>query len=259
MKLMQPPSNYLKYIQYLIFLFLHINLFAVNYSWNVNANGEWTNPLNWNPNSSFPNAGDDTITFGTIITAPREITVGSDISSFRITFTSPHTYTLTGNKITLTTNTSGGRFSLSGSSGDQIINNPIDFAGGSIILSLSSGSTLFLNGDITSTREDRNGILLLNSSGTAEFGANTFNRYRGIQVGQGPPGILTTAVVKNSSHFGADSSSSATQGVSVGTGRLVAKVDDPSVTENIVLANPKKLILFTDQVSYIEVPSSPDG
>src|SRR5690606_13588084 len=54
---------------------------ADTYTWNLNANGNWDNPANWNPNTGFPNAVGDVANLTNNITgANRIITMDTDIT-----------------------------------------------------------------------------------------------------------------------------------------------------------------------------------
>jgi len=48
------------------------------FTWNVDANGEWDNPLNWSPNTGFPNAIGDVANLRLNIGANRTITLAND-------------------------------------------------------------------------------------------------------------------------------------------------------------------------------------
>ncbi len=64
-------------------------------AWNVNSDGSWSVGTNWLP-STVPNGVGASATFGTIINAPRTVTVDSAQTVGSINFSSPVAYTIAG-------------------------------------------------------------------------------------------------------------------------------------------------------------------
>jgi hypothetical protein len=76
-------------------------VFAVDGTWNVNANGNWATATSWLGNV-IPTGQDGTATFGSIITANRTVTVDTRTIG-NLTFNAASTYTLNSGALTLST------------------------------------------------------------------------------------------------------------------------------------------------------------
>jgi autotransporter-associated beta strand protein len=76
-------------------------VFAVDGTWNVNANGNWATATSW-LGSVIPTGQDGTATFGPVITANRTVTVDTRTIG-NLTFNAASTYTLNGGALTLST------------------------------------------------------------------------------------------------------------------------------------------------------------
>src|SRR5205823_1234187 len=77
-----------------------------NASWAVDADGNWSVGGNW-AGSNAPNAAGAVATFGTVITAPRTVTVDSPQTTGAIVFDNANKYTVAGTS-TLTLQASSG-------------------------------------------------------------------------------------------------------------------------------------------------------
>ncbi|MCS7033468.1 MAG: hypothetical protein NZ561_05665 [Phycisphaerae bacterium] len=64
--------------------------------WNLNSNGSWHVPGNWSTNF-VPNGPSITAKLGTVISAPRQITLDAPVTLDQLQITSPVAYTLLGN------------------------------------------------------------------------------------------------------------------------------------------------------------------
>lgn len=89
-----------KFLSSIFLLLLNTYLFASTAWWNVDSDGNWNNNNNWTP-TTFPNSTEAEAILGTIITAPRIITLGQNITLQYLTFNSDKTYSINGdsNKI----------------------------------------------------------------------------------------------------------------------------------------------------------------
>lgn len=119
-------------------------LFSTDYTWNIDSNGDWNNNADWSPATGFPNAAGDTATFGSVITASRDVNInGTDITVGGITFNNANTYFIestTSNTLNLPTGTLIN--AMSGAHEIQIANLNLN-AGVSINTPSSAGSVFF--------------------------------------------------------------------------------------------------------------------
>ncbi|HWP40526.1 MAG TPA: hypothetical protein VNL70_06330, partial [Tepidisphaeraceae bacterium] len=63
-------------------------------NWNVNASGNWSNPANWS--GGVPNAPGAVANFGSVITAPRTVTLDAPMTVGVINFDNANSYTISG-------------------------------------------------------------------------------------------------------------------------------------------------------------------
>jgi hypothetical protein len=97
-------------------------------AWAVNADGNWLDGGNWTP-AGAPNGPGAAATFGSIITAPRTVTVsGTSPVVGDITFNSAQKYTIAGNSF-ITLNKASGA-TITDSNGSHEIAVPLTFASG---------------------------------------------------------------------------------------------------------------------------------
>jgi autotransporter-associated beta strand protein len=93
-------------------------------TWNVNANGVWATGSNWTPATAPGNGG--TATFGSVITAPRTVSINSGVTVGTIVFDNLNPYTLAGSaSLTL-----AGSRTIDVRSGQHFIERPILGSGG---------------------------------------------------------------------------------------------------------------------------------
>lgn len=163
-------------------------------TWNLNGNGTWGTPGNWNP-TSVPNAIDATATLGLVITANRVVTIASPAAVGTLAIDNSNRYTVTGS--TLTFDVSSGEAALTaaglGGGGDgHAINSAISL-NDNLAITRTSGGNLDINGTIANngnairvasagtTRLDGAisgaGGLTVNGTGTVTMGgaANTYS------------------------------------------------------------------------------------
>jgi autotransporter-associated beta strand protein len=67
---------------------------ALDATWNVNSSGDWNDGTNWTTSPSFPDAIDDIARFLTAIMAPRNVSLGQDITIGTIFFDDNNNYTI---------------------------------------------------------------------------------------------------------------------------------------------------------------------
>lgn len=120
-----------------ILVALALVLPAAAQTWNVNANGNWNNNANWTP-AAFPNAIGASGTFGSIITANRTITFGTNVTVGNLSFNDNNRYTIQGAN-QLTFDVAAGNATLSATGNNHIL-------GG------TSGSTFLLNDTVASAQ-----------------------------------------------------------------------------------------------------------
>ncbi|WP_194847478.1 autotransporter-associated beta strand repeat-containing protein [Candidatus Neptunochlamydia vexilliferae] len=124
--------------------------------WNVNTDGNWGTAGNWDP-PSVPNSSSTSVAFGSVITAPREVTVNGTFSVDNLTFDNANSYTLSGG----TLNVNGDIIS---SSGVHTVTSNLNIGSGSIVN--NSGGTLTLGGAVNGTSLNLTGTGTVLLSGT---------------------------------------------------------------------------------------------
>jgi len=162
---------------------------TAQYTWNVDANGNWGTPGNWTGGSPPPNAAGATVTFGTVATAPRTVTVDGTYTVGTMTFNGFVTrpYTLSGpGGLTLNNNGSNAVINVADFDGRATIAVPLVVAGTNQLDIRSSGSpeaVLTVTGPISGG----SGGLRVNTSnagGTVVLaGANTYTGGTEIHAG----------------------------------------------------------------------------
>lgn len=178
---------------------------AATATWNVDGNGNWTDPDNWNPNSPPNGAGQIAyLTFN--ITAPTTITLDANqiIGGLEIgdPSGSPSAYTLTGGN-TLTT--SGAATFLktlaAGGAAHDVIDVPITLGGNLTIDQKGRGGVLEFSQSIGNDGTNRTVTIFGNGSQTSNFalvifsaansyGGNTILQSGGTDISNGGGGIL---------------------------------------------------------------------
>jgi hypothetical protein len=118
-------------------------------SWNVDADGNWSNPANWN-GGNVPNSVGAAASFGTIITANRTVTVDAPQMVGTISFDNTHSYTIAGTN-TLTLDVTSGQAEIDVLNGSHTISAPITLNKDTTINVIPAASTLSLTGTLTAT------------------------------------------------------------------------------------------------------------
>lgn len=118
-----------------------------NSTWNVDASGNWSASGNWI--GGVPNSVDATANFGTVITAPRTVTVDSAQTVGTMNFSSPNSYTLAGsNAITL--DVAAGNAAINVTAGSHTISAPVTL-NDNVTITSNAGSGIALTGALSAT------------------------------------------------------------------------------------------------------------
>jgi autotransporter-associated beta strand protein len=131
-------------------------------SWNVDNNGNWTDGGNWTGGNA-PNGADVTATFGTIITAPRVVTVNAPQTVGALNFDSPISYSIGGSSA-LTMDTGGGQANINVTAGAHTISAPV-VLNKSTSINTAAGTGVALTGNLTATGQNITKV----GSGTVQF------------------------------------------------------------------------------------------
>lgn len=148
-------------------------------NWNVDANGTWTNSANWNP--SEPNAAGDTATFGSVITAPRTVTLDANRTVGNLVFDNANAYTIApaaGEVLTIGDGTADK--SLQVTTGNHTVAAGLILSATTITADIAAGQSLTLSGPISGTAAITKGV----SAGTLFLtGSNSYSGGTNINVG----------------------------------------------------------------------------
>ncbi len=142
--------------------FINLNNFAGNQyltvpivlpilTYNVNANGNISNPSNFSPNG-VPTGANGRVVFGSVITAPRTVTVDQDVSLFSLTFDNANRYTLAGTN-TISIVGSPATPAVKVLSGSHVISAPIAFTN-DVRIDVAASSGLSLTGAVSAAGKD---------------------------------------------------------------------------------------------------------
>jgi len=169
-------------------------LSAAAFTWNMDANANWNASANWNPNTGFPDAVDDMATFGAIITAPRTITLGEDITVGRIDFNNANAYAISGAN-TLAFGVSSGNATVNVASGAHTINSSI-VLNNSLAVSTAGSTTANFAGTVSESGGAA--TLIKTGAGTVTLsGNNTFTG--GVDLAAGVVSLGSTAALGSGS------------------------------------------------------------
>jgi hypothetical protein len=121
--------------------------FPATSTWNVDANGIWTVPANWQ--GGVPDGIGRVVNFGSVITAPRTVTLDSNRTVGSINFDNPNKYTIAGTAL-LTLDVVSGTAGLNVMSlGSHEIMPPIQLNDSLAVNVQLAGSSLRLSGQMT--------------------------------------------------------------------------------------------------------------
>jgi PEP-CTERM motif-containing protein len=141
-------------------------------AWNIDANDNWSGVFSWT--GDIPNAPGADAVFGSVITAPRTVTVDTPVKVGRLTFQNENAYSLSGNgPLTLDANT--GPAVVNVATGSHSISTPVTLADNTVISVGSEGGLLSLSGavDASGVSLSKVGPGTLNIDGTLTIGAGT--------------------------------------------------------------------------------------
>jgi len=196
-------------------------------TWNLNANGNWNVNANWNPATGFPNGIDQTATLGSVITAPRTIPLGQNITIGSLSIDNSNAYTVgVGVVNNLTFDVSAGSAALTvtnvNGNGAHTIASPL-VLNDALILTQNSTGTLTISGAISGANN-----LTKSGTGAVTFSGNAVaNTYSG-----------TTTITSGTLRLAKTAGTNAIAGnvlISGGTLQLVAAnqiADTSSITIN---------------------------
>jgi hypothetical protein len=148
------------------------NLLVVSSDWNVDANGNWSQPTNWT--SGVPDVAGTEASFGSIITQPRTVTVDAPITAGRIGFNNANAYTIAGAG-PLTLDAKNGEAQINVASGSHAITAPLTLADDTLITvtppagGLSLGALVAAAVNLTKSGA---GVLTVNNVRTAGLSVN---------------------------------------------------------------------------------------
>lgn len=133
--------------------------------WNVDASGNWTTAANWTP--SEPNGPGDTASFGSVITAPRTVTLDADRTIGNMVFSSSNAYTIAPTASqTLTVGDGSGSRTIQVESGSHAISAPVALSSNASF-DVLAGQSLAVTGPVSgagSVTKTSAGTLLLSGS-----------------------------------------------------------------------------------------------
>jgi autotransporter-associated beta strand protein len=142
--------------------------------WLNDASGNWSSSANWD--GVLPNAAGSQATFGSVITAPRTVTVDIPVTIGSLAFSSSIAYTLSGSQsVTLLANS--GDATINVTAGSHTISAPLVLTGKTDV-TVGSASTLTLGGVVSGTGGALNmygpGTLVLTGNNTYGGGTAIF-------------------------------------------------------------------------------------
>ncbi|MBU6222475.1 MAG: autotransporter-associated beta strand repeat-containing protein, partial [Planctomycetes bacterium] len=159
--------------------------------WNVDAGGTWTTAANWTP--SEPNGAGDTATFGSVITAPRTVTLNADRTIGNVVFNNANAYTIAPAAAqTLTIGDGTGNKQIQVVTGSHTISAPVALAS-NVGVDVVAGQTLALTGRVSGA-----GTLTKTSGGTLRLtGSNTYTGDTTVSAGtiEFTAGAISSSVV----------------------------------------------------------------
>ena len=102
-----------------------VNAFSTSApTWNLNANGNWYNAMNWT--GGVPTYAGDVANFTSAITAPRTVTLNAPIGVATINFNNGNAYTVAGTStLTLEATGGGGSAAINVTNGSHVISAPV--------------------------------------------------------------------------------------------------------------------------------------
>jgi T5SS/PEP-CTERM-associated repeat protein len=183
---------------------LNDGMFIQPVTWNVDADGDWSNVANWDPGD--PNADHVSTSFLDATTAPRTINIDGPKTVASLTFDNANSYTLAGPGPLQFDN--GGYTSIQVTSGVHAISAPLSIADGTTLtkrdagtLTISgpqshgTGALLVANGGITNLNSDGGTNLSVQVNTRLNFGAT--QHLGGVTISEGGRATLTAGGEKD--------------------------------------------------------------
>ncbi len=154
-----------------------------SFSWGVDASGNWSSSVSWT-NGMVPNSSGTPATFGSVITAPRTVTLDIPVTLGSMSFNNTNTYTIldTTGTNSITFNNGAEDSTISVAAGNHLINAGINVSGNNNldVTVTPSGSTLTVAGAINSGTVN----MMPGSGGTLLLtGTNNFSGGLNVQAG----------------------------------------------------------------------------
>lgn len=134
-------------------------------AWKNDANGTWATAGNWV--NGIPNNTGSAVTFGTVITQPRTVTVGAAAKAGSLTFDNANRYTLSG-AAALTLQASSGNASISVLQGSHVINTAVVLSSNLEVTPAHAEDSVALGGIISGSGRS----IVKNGAGSLSLTAN---------------------------------------------------------------------------------------
>lgn len=199
---------------------------AVVGTWDVDANGNWSDATKWSSNPNVPHAAGDSATFGTG-TALRTVTLDASESVGALTMNNNNSFVIAsaGNTLTLDNSGSGASVGVSGGTANSI--QTAVALNDNVMVTVSSGDALSVSGTVANSSTPK--ALTVNGPGTlALSGNNTYGPAAGTVGTVLNGGVLQ---VGNNNALGAGDLSIPNNGT------LQAGANGLNVTNNIAVAS----------------------
>ena len=214
-------------------------LFSVGpviHTWNVNANGNWSVAANWT--NGVPNGGGVSALFGSVITAPRTVTVDGPMTVGNLTFDNTNSYTIAGpGPLTFD---DAGTPTISVLNGSHTISSPMAIAANNIVEKAGPG-TLTISGAQT------------NGAATAwTVTAGTLNL-------NSDAGTTTTVNANSATNFGSSQHLAALNIGEAATATVTAGATKNVVTKALTIAGgatPTGKLDVTDNAAIVDYPAA---
>jgi autotransporter-associated beta strand protein len=201
---------------------------AVLGTWNVDADGTWTDGTKWNTNPNIPHSAGDSATFG-VGSSLRTVTLNANEKVGGVTFTNNNSFVVTGGN-TLTLDNSGSPTSISALAGTTNAIQTAVALNDNVTTTVSSGKVLSLSGTIANGANGSKAMTIAGSGTLSVSGNNTYGPAAG-SVGTTISGNGVTVKLGHSSALGAGDVNM------TASGTLQANAAALNVANNIAVAS----------------------